>query len=73
MNMFSEYTNLINQLITFIITIIHVFVSHRKFEREQWSRARPPSQRQLDNLRINGAGHGKPNLLEWFRNMVLAN
>ena len=71
--MFSEYTNLINQLIPFIITIIHAFVSHRKFEREQWSRARPPSQRQLDNLRINGAGHGKPNLLEWFRNMVLAN
>jgi len=71
--MFSEYTNLINQLPANNIYHYTAFVSHRKFEREQWSRAVPPSQRQLDNLRINGAGHGKPNLLEWFRNMVLAN
>ena len=33
---------------------------HRKFEQEQWRRTRPPNQRQLDNLRMNGAGHGKP-------------
>ena len=44
----------------------------RKFEQEQWRRARPPNQKQLDNLRMNGAGNGKPDLLDWFRSLVLA-
>jgi hypothetical protein len=45
---------------------------HRKFEQEQWRRPRPPTSKQLDNLRMNGAGNGKPNLLDWFSKLVLA-
>ncbi|XP_040384748.1 uncharacterized protein LOC102706425 [Oryza brachyantha] len=40
-----------------------------KFESEQWRRARPPNQKELDNLRRNGASSGKPNLLDWFRKL----
>jgi hypothetical protein len=43
----------------------------RKFDQEQWRRARPPNQKQVDNLRMNGARNGKPDLQDWFRNLVL--
>ncbi|WVZ89657.1 hypothetical protein U9M48_036034 [Paspalum notatum var. saurae] len=57
----------------------------QKFEQEQWRRPRPclplswvfekkrrprpPSQKQLDSLKMNGAGNGKPDLVDWFRNL----
>ena len=45
--------------------------NYRKFDHEQWRRSRPPNQRQLDNLRRNGASNCQPNLLDWFRKLVM--
>nr|XP_045087035.1 uncharacterized protein LOC120968387 [Aegilops tauschii subsp. strangulata] len=43
----------------------------QKFEDEQWRRPQPPTPKQLKNLRLNGAGHGKPNLLDWFKDYCI--
>ncbi|CAN6317512.1 unnamed protein product [Urochloa humidicola] len=57
-------------------TMIYIFTNLtemdeyvQKFQQEQWRRPRPPNQKQLDNLRMNGAGNGKPDFLDWFRNL----
>ncbi|CAN6195860.1 unnamed protein product, partial [Urochloa humidicola] len=45
------------------------YVQKFEHEHEQWRRPRPPNQKQLDKLRMNGAGNGKPGLLDWFRSL----
>lgn len=48
----------------------------RNFEQQEWKGRRRPTQKQIDDLRLNGwkgvrGSNEGPNFFDWFKNLVL--